>query len=113
MTTELFWWGEHEVVHLYMPYACFPCRKSFKRYVADASAPDVLPCPECRGSAVRLSRKFKPPRRSDKAQWAKVEAVFRAGFRFESLPGYAPYPRTLAEVDEFVRRHGGQPKKRR
>ena len=41
-------------------------------------------------SRVRQSRdspepKFKPPRRGDIAQWAKIEALVKLGFRFDTL----------------------------
>ena len=82
------------------PYACFQCRKSFKR--ASRVEP-VLPCPECGGPSIGLTRKFKPPKRSDDRQWSKVEALVRHGFLFWSLG--EPYPDTLQEVAEFAQRH--------
>ncbi|MES2713727.1 MAG: hypothetical protein V4653_19285 [Pseudomonadota bacterium] len=81
------------------PYACFRCRKSFKR----ASRTDaVLPCPECGGPSIGLTRKFKPPKQSDVKQWTKVEALVRHCFLFWSLS--EPYPETLQEVPAFVQR---------
>lgn len=62
---------------------------------------------------MRLSRHFKPPKRSDKAQWEKVRRLIDAGFRFEHLyqPGDAaghqeriPYPEELREVEAFIER---------
>lgn len=64
------------------PYACFECRKSFKRL--NVSEP-VLPCPHCRGPSVGLTRSFKPPKQSDIKQWRKVEALVRHGFLFWNL----------------------------
>jgi hypothetical protein len=82
------------------PYACFRCRKSFKRGSREAA---VLPCPECEGPSIGLTRKFKPPKQSDRKQWEKVEALVRHGFLFWSLG--EPYPETLREVPAFVARH--------
>lgn len=82
------------------PYACFRCRKSFKRSSREAA---VLPCPECGGPSIGLTRKFKPPKHSDHKQWQKVEALVRHGFLFWSLD--EPYPETLSEVEAFARRH--------
>lgn len=82
------------------PYACFRCRKSFKRANRVEA---VLPCPECGGPSIGLTRKFKPPKQSDKMQWFKVEALVRHGFLFWSLG--EPYPDTLTEVEAFARRH--------
>jgi len=85
--------------HLH-PYACFRCRKSFKRASRTEA---VLPCPDCGGPSIGLTRKFKPPKRSDEKQWEKVEALVRHGFLFWSLG--EPYPETLKEVDAFAERH--------
>jgi hypothetical protein len=90
------------------PFACFHCRRSFKR----SYEPNVgdRPCPHCGGLAVRLDRKFKAPPTDDCRQWAKVEYLVAHGFRFESV--YNPdgtlvaYPDTLKEAEEFVKRHG-------
>ncbi|WP_426164705.1 hypothetical protein [Sandarakinorhabdus sp. DWP1-3-1] len=82
------------------PYACFRCRKSFKRGSREAA---VLPCPECGGPSIGLTRKFKPPKQTDEKQWEKVEALVRRGFLFWSLG--EPYPDTLREVADFAERH--------
>ncbi len=84
------------------PYACFRCRKSFKRA---SRAEAVLPCPECGGPSIGLTRKFKPPKRFDEKQWNKVEALVRHGFLFWSLD--EPYPDTIQEVTAFAERHAG------
>ncbi len=84
----------------YHPYACFGCRRSFKRASRIAA---VLACPHCGGPAIGLTRKFKPPPQADVAQWKKVEALVRRGFLFWSLG--EPYPETLKEVDAFAARH--------
>jgi hypothetical protein len=82
------------------PYACFKCRKSFKRA---SRVEAVLPCPHCGGPGIGLTRKFKPPRQADVKQWRKVEALVRHGFLFWSVG--EPYPETLAEVEAFAARH--------
>lgn len=90
------------------PYACFPCRRSFKRQSATEA---VLPCPHCGGPAIGLTRKFKPPKQSDIRQWAKVEALVRNGFLFWSLA--EPYPTDLREVAAFTARHAAFLKRER
>ncbi|WP_074206395.1 hypothetical protein [Parasphingorhabdus marina] len=82
------------------PYACFRCRKSFKRA---SRVEAVLPCPNCGGPSIGLTRKFKPPKSTDAKQWKKVEALVRHGFLFWSLS--EPYPETLEEVPAFALRH--------
>jgi hypothetical protein len=93
------------------PYVCFTCRKSFKRRLVGQELADKK-CPNCGGVAIGLSRKFKPPLRSDAAQWKKVEYLVAHGFRFFSQKdprtgATTPYPATLAEARIFVRRFGG------
>ena len=57
-----------------------------------------------------MGRSFRAPPAKDTAQWAKVEALFRAGFRFWSYGTDAPaLPATLAEVDAFIRDNPDHP----
>ena len=92
-----------------MAFACFDCRKSFKRPCnVRAGVPDVLPCPECGGPSHNFGRHFKPPARRDQRQWEKVRFLFDHGFRFQKIrPGSGdrdtvPYPATLEDAREFV-----------
>ena len=81
------------------PFACFNCRRSFKRV---SKVDPVLPCPNCGSPSIGLTRKFKAPKQTDVKQWAKVEALVRHGFLFWSLDRY---PQTLREVDAFASKH--------
>lgn len=59
-----------------------------------------------------MGRAFKVPRRSNAEQWAKVEALWMAGFRFINHEGWRvmePYPTRLRDVDDFVRRNAHHP----
>ncbi|TWB63696.1 hypothetical protein FBZ92_103187 [Nitrospirillum viridazoti] len=59
-----------------------------------------------------MGRSFKAPRRADIAQWRKVEALWRQGYRFwscRSHPGAEPLPAMLKEVPSFVRRNPDHP----
>jgi hypothetical protein len=88
---------------LLFPFACFACRVAFKRPLpTDESR--RRKCPQCGGSAVLLSRKFKAPPKGNIAQWEKVRFLVEHGFLFQSVG--APYPRTLRAAREFVKRHG-------
>src|SRR3569832_544749 len=83
-----------------LPYACFACRRSFKR-VVPASFFDqspVLTCPGCGGRAVGLSPKFKPPRRDDLEQRRKV----RAQMAGDSNKRDDHKPKHLCEVPAFL-----------
>lgn len=87
------------------PFVCFVCRRSFKRRAEDR---DEMACPVCGNTTIRLSRKFKPPRRADVRQWAKVEALVRLGFRFDTIYDNAGvavrYPATERGIPAFVER---------
>ena len=87
------------------PFACFVCRRSFRRPGVER---DEAACPVCNSRAVRLSRKFKPPRRGDIAQWSKVEALVRLGFRFDTIHdaggAIIPYPSSQRGIPAFVNR---------
>ncbi len=87
-------------------FACFACRRSFKRKVECGAAVYVKPCPNCSGQALHLGRHFKPPKRSDEKQWRKVEYLVRAGFFFQHVENadtcQVPYPETLEDAREFV-----------
>ena len=53
-----------------------------------------------------MGRAFKAPKKTDHEQWKKVEALWRAGFRFPSHTGWRevePYPERLREVGAFIR----------
>ena len=83
-----------------VPHACFGCRKSWK-LAENASGV----CPHCGDVAHSMGRAFKAPRRGDTDQWRKVEALWRAGFRFLSNAGSyggAPYPKELRDVEAFI-----------
>ena len=90
------------------PFACFHCRRSFKR--PWERGVEQRPCPNCGAPAVPLNRKFKPPRADDAEQWKKVEYLVRHGFRFQSIYDSAgnciAYPETLKEAVEFVKSYG-------
>ena len=97
----------------YVAYACTDCRRSFKR-PGGVGAPFERVCPACQGTAINLGRHFKPPRRADDEQWAKVCYLVKHGFFFqhvyESARGGAiiRYPRTLAEARSFVKKYARQ-----
>ncbi len=92
------------------PYACFACRKSFKRkwseeFKAGMEMPDKT-CPHCGGVAIGLSRNFKAPPMNDLPQWKKVAYLINNGFRFhhqyDESGQTVPYPATQADAKKFV-----------
>jgi len=97
---------EKNVQSYLFPNLCFVCRKSFKKPVSD----EPRLCSDCGGVLFEVSRKFTAPKKTDKAQWEKVEYLVERGFRFQSIyeqredGGFykVSYPETLKEAREFV-----------
>lgn len=89
-------------------HACFECRKSWKIEPRDHGDPV---CPQCGEPLYIMGRAFKAPKSSDAEQWKKVEALWRAGFRFWSAwnTDAEPLPSRLREVDDFIRRNPNHP----
>jgi hypothetical protein len=59
-----------------------------------------------------MGRSFKAPKKRDAEQWAKVERLWNAGFRFfsyRSYPDAEPLPERLRDVDPFIRRNPAHP----
>ncbi len=91
-------------------FACFNCRKAFKREVVILKAKNTLTCPNCGGASYNLGRHFKAPKQMNIQQWKKVKFLFDNGFRFQKIRimngafevGTVPYPKTLLEAKEFV-----------
>jgi hypothetical protein len=97
-------------------YACFRCRKGFKRHhtsewpkhLQPAEGQTVpAPCPECGEPMANMGLDFKPPRQTAKAHWEVVEFLFRNGVGYHSCgcsgPGYRPS--TWSEVEAFLEAH--------
>ena len=89
-------------------YACFACRKSFK--LAPRSDSRAI-CANCGEIAYEMGRSFKAPPTKDAEQWAKVRALYDAGFRFFSYRSVdaPPLPTKLADVESFVRDNPDHP----
>lgn len=82
--------------------ACFTCRKSFKKNLAD---PRYAPgCPECGRPLVPMGRYFRAPRKADSTQWKKVEMLSRAGVYFGGSQSWelGAFPDTPREARAFL-----------
>lgn len=87
-------------------YACFTCRKVFKRDYD----PNMLEmkCPNCGGISHNVGRNFRAPKRGNKNQWEKIEFLVSNGFRFQSIyvdGKRLSYPDTLEEAKFFVEKY--------
>jgi hypothetical protein len=93
-------------------FACFACRRSFKRNVDFRAPVYVKPCPNCSGQAIHLGRHFKPPKPTERKQWEKVEYLVQSGFFFQHVQNaescQVAYPETLEEAREFVASYRSQ-----
>ena len=88
-------------------HACFDCRKSWKVRPVTAAV-----CPHCGSPLHEMGRSFKAPKRSEIEQWAKVRALWSAGFRFSSYrshPDAEALPERLRDVEDFIRRNPTHP----
>jgi DNA-directed RNA polymerase subunit RPC12/RpoP len=85
-----------------MQFACFECRKSFKRKLGR----ETYACPQCGKPMREMGRQFKAPKLDDVKQWRKVEALVRGGITFHSRRLYSlrNMSKVLREVAPFIRR---------
>jgi hypothetical protein len=91
-------------------YACFRCRKTFKRQLkedVDPSGSDhPARCPDCGLLMAAMGLDFAAPRRSATKQWAVLESLWDVGVTFHSCgcggPGYRP--RATRDYEAFLRK---------
>jgi DNA-directed RNA polymerase subunit RPC12/RpoP len=94
------------------PFVCFECRKSFKR----ARVLESPACPDCGGSTVWLSQKFKAPPKRNVQAWRVVRFLVDRGFWYgsvyelddEGCRRSVAYPKTMAEAGKFAQRFKSQ-----
>jgi ribosomal protein S27E len=92
----------------FIAHVCFACRKSFKI----APRPNFeAACPNCGGAVHEMGRSFKAPPSRNLGQWAKVQALYGAGFRFFSYRTFncPPLPDRLSQVEAFIRDNPDHP----
>ena len=82
-------------------YACFSCRKVFKKSLGNES--DGSLCPECSQPMSFMGTTFRAPKQTNLDQWKKAELLVAAGFRFHKNGGSKP--RTLKDVPAFLEAH--------
>lgn len=83
-------------------YACFRCRKTFKRMLMwDINRDDKrkvpAKCPDCAGPVADMGKDFEAPPRKDTKAWSHLESLVSVGITFHSCgcsgPGYIPRDR--------------------
>ena len=80
-------------------YACFGCRKTFKRRLLwDINRDDkrtvAAKCPQCGGLMANMGMDFAAPKMDDRKAWEHMQTLYTAGITFHSCgctgPGYIP-----------------------
>lgn len=80
-------------------YACFNCRKTFKRRLmvdikkGEASVFEAK-CPQCGEFMANMGLDFESPKKDDVKMWEHIKSLFSVGLTFHSCgcsgPGYIP-----------------------
>ncbi len=99
-------------------FACFACRKTFKRRLPEDLGPDAQTdvaarCPTCGSDDVReMGLGFRPPRASKVKEWQLLAEVTRAGKSFHCCCG-SGQPTTLLELRALLSRPASFEKRKR
>ena len=92
-------------------YACFECRKTFKRILLKDIKRGVndnfdAKCPQCGELMANMGLDFESPRKSDLKFWQHIKSLYTVGITFHSCgcsgPGYIP--RTKEKLLEYLDR---------
>ena len=95
--------------HYKQHYACFECRKAFKRAslaTIEAEQAEIVLCPDCKEPMHNMGLDFRAPKRTAVEHWAVVEFLFKRGFTYHSRgcgPGFRPS--RWADVPGFLKTH--------
>lgn len=92
-------------------YACFDCRKTFKRKLLhdvdrDRKVEESTPakCPECGALMAAMGKDFKSPKKDDLEAWLHLKDLYTVGITFHSCgcsgPGYIP--RSAEELQKHL-----------
>lgn len=80
-------------------YACFNCRKTFKRRLMndiERGGKSLLEakCPQCEEVMANMGLDFESPKKDDLKKWEHVKSLYSVGITFHSCgcsgPGYIP-----------------------
>jgi hypothetical protein len=83
-------------------FACFQCRKVFKRRVTFyRGETENQTCLKCGAQMWFTGTAFKAPRRENVNQWSKAELLIKNGILFHPNAGYRP--NVLREVAPFLK----------
>ena len=80
-------------------YACFDCRKTFKRRlfkdIKTGNQSDLeVKCPDCGSFMANMGLDFESPKKDDVKKWEHIKSLYSVGIAFHSCgcsgPGYIP-----------------------
>lgn len=80
-------------------YACFDCRKTFKRRlfkdIKEGKKSDLeAKCPDCGSFMANMGLDFESPKKDDIKKWEHIKSLYTVGIAFHSCgcsgPGYIP-----------------------
>lgn len=80
-------------------YACFNCRKTFKRRLMSdiergEKSVQEAKCPECGELMANMGLDFESPKKDDVKKWEHIKSLYSVGIAFHSCgcsgPGYIP-----------------------
>jgi len=80
-------------------YACFNCRKTFKRRLMNdiqrgEKSVQEAKCPECGDLMASMGLDFESPKKDDLKKWEHMKSLYSVGIAFHSCgcsgPGYIP-----------------------
>ncbi|MGB8194470.1 MAG: hypothetical protein WCF67_21240 [Chitinophagaceae bacterium] len=80
-------------------YACFECRKTFKRRLMwdirrDHDSVAEAKCPQCASLMANMGKDFEAPKMDDLKAWQHIKTLYSVGISFHSCgctgPGYIP-----------------------
>lgn len=91
---------------IYKPhYACFNCRKTFKRRLLGDLTDVEAKCPQCGNLTADMGLDFKSPRQTDVKSWEQMKNLYTVGQTFHSCgcsgPGYIPD--TTEKLLEYIK----------
>ncbi len=81
-------------------WACFHCRKSFKK--PGFTTLEAYVCPDCKHPMTMMGTAFRAPKIDNLEQWNKAEMLVKNGFLFHKNGGARP--KRLKDVPEFLAR---------
>lgn len=100
-------------------FACFRCRKTFKRRLMydinrDDKRTTEAKCPQCGNLMANMGKDFEAPKQQDIKAWTHLQTLYAVGIAFHSCgcsgPGYIPHSKEklIAYFEETIASYNSQ-----